>query len=72
MYNTSMMYFSQEAGLDDPDISELKARLSKLSWECMIYLKCVIKALLFIQENYGLPSDLDKLRFEKGGADFGL
>ena len=68
MYNTPMMDFSQQADLDDPDISELKSQLSKISGECLAYLKGAAEALLFVQENHGLPSEMDKFRLEKGGG----
>ena len=68
MYNTSMMYLTQPDDSDDTDIRELKVWLSRVSGEYLVCLKGALKALLFIQENHCLPSDLDTLGFEKRGG----
>ena len=60
------------AEFEDPEIGQLKEWLSKVSGDNRAYLKGASKALLYVQEINGLPSDLDTPGFEKRGADFRL
>ena len=57
---------------DDPEISQLKEWLSMVSGEYLAYLKGASKALLYVQETDGIPSDFDTPGFEEHGADLRL